>query len=177
MAEPFLIAAFGHGWPGLQTPLPRLIFGVNLRTARAGHTQVRWRPDAPRERKLERLDGIPHSSLEFVLVVFDFLPYAFSERTAAGPAVTDSDWGNRMDDLAHDHIRAFIARTRVSEMKSRGWRVLGPGEEGSLLMEGPMPAGRSTLLEAPIGGVFEDLIACALQRADARDRATVRRAA
>lgn len=82
-----------------------------------------------------------------------------------------------MDDLAHDHIRAFIARTRVAEMKSRGWRVLGPGEEGSVLMEGPMVAGRTAALDAPIGGIFDDLVARALERADARDRMNARRAA
>ncbi|WP_042442872.1 hypothetical protein [Azospirillum sp. B510] len=82
-----------------------------------------------------------------------------------------------MDDPAPDHIRAFIARTRVAEMKGRGWRVLGPGEEGSILMEGPMPAGRSAMPEAPIGGLFDDLVARALERADARDRMAARRAA
>jgi hypothetical protein len=82
-----------------------------------------------------------------------------------------------MDDLAHDHIRAFIARTRVAEMKSRGWRVLGPGEEGSLLMEGPMVASRAAVLDAPIAGLFDDLVARALERADARDRIAARRAA
>lgn len=82
-----------------------------------------------------------------------------------------------MDDLSHDHVRAFIARTRVAEMKSRGWRVLGPGEEGSLLMEGPMLAGRAAVLDEPIGGLFDDLIARALERADARDRTAARRAA
>lgn len=82
-----------------------------------------------------------------------------------------------MDDLAPDHVRAFIARTRVAEMKSRGWRVLGPGEEGSILMEGPMLASRTAVLDAPIGGLFDDLIARALERADARDRIDARRAA
>ena len=82
-----------------------------------------------------------------------------------------------MDDLAPDHVRAFIARTRVAEMKSRGWRVLGPGEEGSLLMEGPMLASRAAALDAPIGGLFDDLVAGALERADARDRMDARRAA
>lgn len=82
-----------------------------------------------------------------------------------------------MDDLAPDHVRAFIARTRVAEMKSRGWRVLGPGEEGSLLMEGPMLASRVAALDAPIGGLFDDLVARALERADARDRMDARRAA
>lgn len=82
-----------------------------------------------------------------------------------------------MDDLIHDHVRAFIARTRVAEMKSRGWRVLGPGEEGALLMEGPMLAGRAAVLDEPIGGIFDDLIARALERADARDRIAARCAA
>ena len=85
--------------------------------------------------------------------------------------------GDGMDDLAPDHVRAFIARTRVAEMKSRGWRVLGPGEEGSILMEGPMLANRTAVLDAPIGGLFDDLIARALERADARDRIDARRAA
>ncbi|MBY6266176.1 hypothetical protein EI613_30330 [Azospirillum sp. 412522] len=82
-----------------------------------------------------------------------------------------------MDDFAPDHVRAFIARTRVAEMKSRGWRVLGPGEEGSLLMEGPMLAARTVVTDAPIGGMFDDLVARALERADARDHAAARRAA
>lgn len=82
-----------------------------------------------------------------------------------------------MDDLAPDHVRAFIARTRVAEMKSRGWRVLGPGEEGSFLMEGPMLASRTAVLDAPIGELFDDLIARAMERADARDRMAARRAA
>lgn len=82
-----------------------------------------------------------------------------------------------MDDLAPDHVRAFIARTRVAEMKSRGWRVLGPGEEGSILMEGPMLPSRTAVLDTPIGGLFDDLVARALERADARDRMDARRAA
>ncbi|CAO3423765.1 hypothetical protein [Azospirillum endophyticum] len=82
-----------------------------------------------------------------------------------------------MDDLAPDHVRAFIARTRVAELKSRGWRVLGPGEEGSILMEGPMLTARAAVLDAPIGGIFDDLVARALERADARDRMAARRAA
>lgn len=75
-----------------------------------------------------------------------------------------------MDEFALDHIRALISRTRVAEMKSRGWRVLGPGEEGSLLMEGPQFAGKPERLEHPIGDVFGDLVARALERADAGDR-------
>ncbi|MBP2298689.1 hypothetical protein [Azospirillum picis] len=87
-----------------------------------------------------------------------------------------------MDDLALDHIRAFIARTRVAEMKSRGWRVVGPGEEGSVLMEGPMPGAGGKFAgcrfeDGPVGDLFEDLVARALERADARDRTDGRRAA
>ncbi|MBK1836643.1 hypothetical protein JHL17_04390 [Azospirillum sp. YIM B02556] len=82
-----------------------------------------------------------------------------------------------MDHLAPDHVRAFIARTRVAELKSRGWRVLGPGEEGSILMEGPLLAGRTETADSPIGGMFDDLVARALERADARDRVAARRAA
>ncbi|WP_372398851.1 hypothetical protein ABMY26_19590 [Azospirillum sp. HJ39] len=105
--------------------------------------------------------------------------------------------GDRMDDLAPDHVRAFISRARVGEMKSRGWRVLGPGEEGSLLMEGPLVAGpslagpslagpslavslaarRGTAPDAAIGDLFADLVARALERADAADRIAARRAA
>ncbi|WP_236783751.1 hypothetical protein [Azospirillum humicireducens] len=62
-------------------------------------------------------------------------------------------------------------------MKSRGWRVLGPVEEGSMLMEGPMLASRPTVFQVPIGGLFDDLVARALERADARDRMDARRAA
>ncbi|PWC39727.1 hypothetical protein [Azospirillum sp. TSO35-2] len=80
-----------------------------------------------------------------------------------------------MNDLAPEHIRAFIARTRVADMKSRGWRVLGPGEEGSVLMEGPMVASRGARLDRPapavhVGDLFDDLVARALERADGRDR-------
>ncbi|ALG71352.1 hypothetical protein VY88_01690 [Azospirillum thiophilum] len=92
-----------------------------------------------------------------------------------------------MDDLAPDHVRAFISRARVGEMKSRGWRTLGPGEEGSLLMEGPMVAGpsmagqlaahRGTAPDAALGDLFADLVARALERADAADRIAARRAA
>ncbi|KAA0581299.1 hypothetical protein FZ983_10200 [Azospirillum sp. B21] len=34
MAGPFLIAAFGHGWDGLQSPPPRLIFEAMAASAR-----------------------------------------------------------------------------------------------------------------------------------------------
>ncbi|SMH52024.1 hypothetical protein [Azospirillum agricola] len=81
-----------------------------------------------------------------------------------------------MDAFAPDHTRALISRTRVAEMKSRGWRVVGPGEEGSLLMEGPQFA-RPDPLERPMGSLFDDLIARALERADAADRAMKRRTA
>lgn len=33
--------------------------------------------------------------------------------------------------------RCLIAKPRVAEMQARGWTVVGPGEEGTLLMEGP----------------------------------------
>ncbi len=75
-----------------------------------------------------------------------------------------------MDEFALDHIRALISRTRVAEMKSRGWRIVGPGEEGSLLMEGPQFGGKPERLERPVGDLFGDLIAQALARADATDR-------
>lgn len=38
-----------------------------------------------------------------------------------------------------DTVRAYIARNRVAEMRARGWRLLGPGGEGMVLMEGPDP--------------------------------------
>ncbi|WP_455171794.1 hypothetical protein [Azospirillum largimobile] len=40
-----------------------------------------------------------------------------------------------------------------------------------------MLASRTAVLDAPIGGLFDDLIARALERADARDRIDARRAA
>ena len=75
-----------------------------------------------------------------------------------------------MDAFALDHVRALISRTRVAEMKSRGWRVVGPGEEGSFLMEGPQLGGGPERMERPVASLFDDLIARALQRADAIDR-------
>lgn len=75
-----------------------------------------------------------------------------------------------MDGIVTDHVRAFISRGRVAEMKSRGWRIVGPGEEGSLLMEGPQLAGAPVPMASLVDDLFDDLIARALERADARDR-------
>ncbi|WP_282189274.1 hypothetical protein [Azospirillum endophyticum] len=44
-------------------------------------------------------------------------------------------------------------------------------------MEGPLLAGRTETADSPIGGMFDDLVARALERADARDRVAARRAA
>ncbi|CAO3429700.1 hypothetical protein [Azospirillum doebereinerae] len=82
-----------------------------------------------------------------------------------------------MDSFALDPVRALISRTRVAEMKSLGWRVVGPGEEGSFLMEGPETGGGPERLVQPLGSLFDDLIACALERADAIDRQLDQRAA
>lgn len=98
-----------------------------------------------------------------------------------------------MDTSALDHVRALISRTRVPEMKSRGWRVVAPGEEGSVMMEGPQLGGGPAMAgqpsagqysatqhsaELPVGTLFESLVARALERADAADRAErARRAA
>lgn len=80
-----------------------------------------------------------------------------------------------MDMSALDHVRALISRTRVPEMKSRGWRVVAPGEEGSVMMEGPQLGGGPAMpghhsAERPVGALFDTLIARALDRADAADR-------
>lgn len=93
-----------------------------------------------------------------------------------------------MDMSAPDHVRALISRTRVPEMKSRGWRVVAPGEEGSMMMEGPQlgggpamaghPSAAQDSAERPVGTLFEALVARALERADDADRAErARRAA
>lgn len=88
-----------------------------------------------------------------------------------------------MDTSALDHVRALISRTRVPEMKSRGWRIVAPGEEGSVMMEGPQLGGGPALAghhfaERPVGSLFDTLVARALERADAADRAErARRAA
>ncbi len=87
-----------------------------------------------------------------------------------------------MGEFTLDQDRALIARARVAELKSCGWRVIGPGEEGSVWMEGPPLAGRLNRMtgrrianraqdedsaQQPVGALFEDLIARALARADA----------
>ena len=45
-------------------------------------------------------------------------------------------------------VKAFIARARVSEMLARGWTIVGPGEEGTLLMQGPDLDGTPQPLES-----------------------------
>lgn len=87
-----------------------------------------------------------------------------------------------MGEFTLDQDRALIARARIAELKSCGWRVIGPGEEGSVWMEGPPLAGRLNRMtgrraanraqdeesaQQPVGALFEDLIARALARADA----------
>lgn len=79
-----------------------------------------------------------------------------------------------MSDFAMDHVRAFIAKTRVAEMTAKGWCVVGPGEEGSLLMEGPQLGGAPVRLSALINDLFDDLVAQALERADRIDHAAGR---
>lgn len=88
-----------------------------------------------------------------------------------------------MGEFTLDQDRALIARARIAELKSCGWRVIGPGEEGSVWMEGPPLAGRLNRMtgrrianraqdddsaQQPVGALFEDLIA----RADAALNAT-----
>lgn len=84
-----------------------------------------------------------------------------------------------MGELATGHVRAFIARTRVAELQSRGWRIVGPGEEGSLLMEGPQTGGAPQRLGLLVDDLFDELVAAAVARADRADAAyaTRRRAA
>ncbi len=79
-----------------------------------------------------------------------------------------------MGEVAADHVRAFISKKRVSEMKAQGWRIVGPGEEGSLLMEGPQPAGAPVRMASLVNDLFDDLVARAIERADSMDRAIAR---
>ena len=81
-----------------------------------------------------------------------------------------------MSEFATDHVRAFIAKARVAEMKGRGWRVVGPGEEGSLLMEGPQLGGAPVRMASLVNDLFDDMIARALERADRMDAAVARAA-
>ncbi|MBP2294242.1 hypothetical protein [Azospirillum rugosum] len=81
-----------------------------------------------------------------------------------------------MSEFATDHVRAFIAKARVAEMKGRGWRVIGPGEEGSLLMEGPQLGGAPVRMASLVNDLFDDMIARALERADRMDAAIARAA-
>lgn len=81
-----------------------------------------------------------------------------------------------MSEFATDHVRAFIAKARVAEMKGRGWRVVGPGEEGSLLMEGPQLGGAPVHMASLVNDLFDDMIARALERADRMDAAIARAA-
>ena len=75
-----------------------------------------------------------------------------------------------MGEFATDHVRAFISRKRVNEMKAQGWRIVGPGEEGSLLMEGPQIGGAPVRMKSLVDDLFDDLVARAVERADAMDR-------
>jgi len=75
-----------------------------------------------------------------------------------------------MGEFATDHVRAFISRQRVAEMKAQGWRIVGPGEEGSLLMEGPQIGGAPVRMKSLVDDLFDDLVARAVERADAMDR-------
>ena len=79
-----------------------------------------------------------------------------------------------MSDFALDHVRALIAKPRIAEMMAKGWCVVGPGEEGSLLMEGPQLGGSPVRLSALVNDLFDDLVAQALERADRIDHAAGR---
>ncbi len=81
-----------------------------------------------------------------------------------------------MSEFAADHVRAFIAKARVAEMKARGWRIVGPGEEGSLLMEGPQLGGAPVRMASLVNDIFDEMIARALERADSMDAAIARAA-
>lgn len=61
-------------------------------------------------------------------------------------------------------VRARIARARVGEMIARGWRAVGPAEEGCVLMEGPDPDGGPE----PLGAYAVPLASAAWERAVAR---------
>ena len=81
-----------------------------------------------------------------------------------------------MDEFTTDHVQEYIATARVAEMKAQGWRVVGHGQqgwrgqEGALLMEGPMVGGRGPArLGNLLHDLFDDLVAAAISRADAAD--------
>ena len=48
-------------------------------------------------------------------------------------------------------VQAQIARGRVAEMLAKGWAYVGPGEEDSVLMEGPEIGGTWVPLGAAVG--------------------------
>ncbi len=77
--------------------------------------------------------------------------------------------GEFATEFGANHVRAFISKTRVAEMKAQGWRIVGPGEEGSLLMEGPQIGGAPVRMKSLVDDLFDDLVARALDRADAAD--------
>ncbi|MCW2236241.1 hypothetical protein [Azospirillum canadense] len=81
-----------------------------------------------------------------------------------------------MSEFAADHVRAFIAKARVAEMKAQGWRIVGPGEEGSVLMEGPQLGGAPVRMASLVNDLFDEMIARALERADSMDAAIARAA-
>ncbi|HYG90576.1 MAG TPA: hypothetical protein VD978_30450 [Azospirillum sp.] len=53
-----------------------------------------------------------------------------------------------MDAFGVETVKTYISKKRVAEMLARGWTIVGPGEEGSLLMEGPDPDGMPQSLES-----------------------------
>lgn len=82
-----------------------------------------------------------------------------------------------MGELATGHVRALIARSRVAELQAQGWRIVGPGEEGSLTMEGPQAGGTPQRLGRLVDDLFDDLVAAAIARAEARAEIADRRRA
>lgn len=80
-----------------------------------------------------------------------------------------------MGELATGNVRALIARSRVAELQAQGWRIVGPGEEGSLMMEGPQAGGSPQRLGRLVDDLFDDLVAAAIARAEIADRSRTER--
>ena len=79
-----------------------------------------------------------------------------------------------METLVTDRVRARIAKGRAADMLARGWTLVGPAEEGVLLMGGPDPDLEPTPAPSPMAAFARPLLSRARTRALAH---TGRRAA
>lgn len=65
-------------------------------------------------------------------------------------------------------VRARIARGRVAEMLARGWILLGPAEDGTMLMEGPEPDAAPQSIGRWTSAIADAAWECAVARLEAR---------